>query len=71
MGGGGGAVGTYPASPVTGIPTLPAAEKEPTPITIIFKGNSAGDAGFLDYFIEKFNDSVEVRGARVVATEIY
>jgi len=70
-GGGGGAVGTYPASPATGFPIVPTAKEEPkTDITFIFKGHSAGEDAFMDFFIEKFNDSVEVRGARVVATEL-
>lgn len=71
MAGGGGAVGTYAASPVTGIPTgSTSAGKEEQKITLVFKGNSGGDAALMDFLIEKLNDSVEVRGARVVATEI-
>jgi len=68
--GGGGAVGTYAASPATGFPTIPSGTSEEKKIVIIFKGDSGGNDIFMDHLIEKLNDSVEVRGARVVATEL-
>jgi len=68
---GGGAVGTYSASPVTGMPTLPSAtEKEQTPITIILKGDSSGESALIDYMMDKFNIAVTVRGGRLVSTEM-
>lgn len=65
-GSGGGGVGAAYASSVSGA----TKEEKVTDVTFIFKGNSAGEDAFMDFFIEKFNESVEVRGARVVATEI-
>ena len=72
MGGGGVSVGTYPASPVTGIPALPAPEEkeEQKIIVIIRKGDDFSEESIMDLLMDKINVGVEVRGARLVATEV-
>ena len=60
-GGGGGSIGTYSASPATGLPTsvtdydtLPEEEKRGT-LTINIHGDILGDEGYIDMLVDKIN----------------
>jgi len=60
-GGGGGAIGTYSASPATGLPTsvtdydtMPEEEKRGT-LTINIHGDILGDEGYIDMLVDKIN----------------
>lgn len=73
-GGGGGAVGTYSASPTTGLPTAyPAAAEagqgeQRSSLTINIEGDMIGDEGYVELLAEKISQAVESRDVRLVAS---
>jgi len=68
-GGGGGAVGTYSASPTTGLPDYGYGAPEKTgTLTINFQGDFIGDETYIENLVEKISDAVETRDVRLVAT---
>ncbi len=62
----GGATGTFPVSPTTGLPT-----NEPTgrSLTINIQGDMIGDESYLEMLARKISEAVEDRDIRLVASE--
>jgi len=57
-GGGGGATGTYPASPTTGLPLSTIGQPETKgALHIHIEGDFVGDEAFIDRLVEKINDA--------------
>jgi hypothetical protein len=70
-GGGAGAIGTYSASPSTGLPTgIPAGGggEQGRTVQIIINGDSINDEEYLERWAEKISDMVESKDVRLVAT---
>lgn len=56
----GGAVGTYPASPVTGLPVSTIGQTETKgAVHIHIEGDFIGDEAFVDRLVEKINDAAD------------
>jgi len=71
-GGAGGAIipASVPSAPVPYASPIPAAEQaggRPT-FTVIIEGDFIGDESYIEMLIEKFNDAVEDRDVRLIAT---
>lgn len=69
--GGGGAVGTYPASPTTGLPTgypQGGGDEARGGVTIYIQGDSINDEEYLERWAEKISKMVEDRDVRLVSS---
>lgn len=64
------AVGTYPASPTTGIPEFPGAEEAKPSLTVVVEGDFYGEEEFVNRLAERLNEAVENRSVRVVSSEV-
>uniref|UniRef100_A0A6M3IKK2 Putative tail protein n=1 Tax=viral metagenome TaxID=1070528 RepID=A0A6M3IKK2_9ZZZZ len=65
--GGGGAVGTYSASPINGLPETNEADARGS-LTIIIQGDVVGDDEYIDRMAEKISKAVEDRDVRFIAS---
>ena len=67
---GGGPIGTYPASPTTGLPeNIPggAEERRPT-VTFILEGGVISDEEYIEDLMERMSELVEDKDVRLIAT---
>lgn len=68
MAGEGGAVGTYAASPITGLPEYSTQAEQRGTVQIIIQGDSINDEEYLERWAEKVSELVEKKDVRLVAS---